>query len=135
MGNGLLLGQKLTPLSFVGSWPNVFFEQVTGSATSVGPPPSEIHQAAHLNGVRDDNRLANLEWKTPKENDRDKDVHGTRQDNKKLTAEQVAEIRATPPVIGEHTAEKLGAKYGVSDSCIRYVWRGNVTYPISASSA
>ena len=103
--------------------------------THVGPPPSGIHQAAHLNGVRDDNRLANLEWKTPKENDRDKDVHGTRQDQKRLTAEQIAEIRATPPVMGEHTAEKLGQKYGVSDSCIRYVWRGNADYPLNASSA
>ena len=44
----------------------------------VGPKPSPTHHAAHGNGRRHDNRLQNLRWATPKENDADKDVHHTR---------------------------------------------------------
>lgn len=42
-----------------------------------GEPPSPIHHAAHLNGVRNDNRASNLAWKTPSENEADKKIHGT----------------------------------------------------------
>ncbi|MET7776291.1 HNH endonuclease [Streptomyces mirabilis] len=44
----------------------------------LGPAPSPEHHAAHLNGIRTDNRVENLAWKTAGENDADKDVHGTR---------------------------------------------------------
>lgn len=42
----------------------------------VGPCPEGL-QCAHLNGVRDDNRLENLKWVTPKENCFHKIAHGT----------------------------------------------------------
>ena len=42
-----------------------------------GAPPSDQHQAAHLNGQRSDDRAENLAWKTPSENHADKIVHGT----------------------------------------------------------
>ena len=43
----------------------------------VGPPPHPHWHAAHLNNVRDDNRLENLQWKSPQENVDDKVLHGT----------------------------------------------------------
>lgn len=42
----------------------------------VGPCP-EGYQSSHENGVRSDNRLSNLSWKTPLENMADKQRHGT----------------------------------------------------------
>lgn len=42
----------------------------------VGPRPVG-KECAHLNGVRTDNRPANLAWKTHRENERDKIAHGT----------------------------------------------------------
>jgi hypothetical protein len=44
----------------------------------VGPRPATHYHAAHNNGRPHDNRLTNLRWATPKENDADKDLHGTR---------------------------------------------------------
>ena len=42
----------------------------------VGPRPLG-HECRHLNGVRDDNRVENLAWGTPRENCEDKRAHGT----------------------------------------------------------
>src|SRR4051812_44190175 len=44
----------------------------------VGPRPAPHYQAAHGNGRGRDNRVENMRWATPKENDADKDIHGTR---------------------------------------------------------
>lgn len=43
----------------------------------IGPPLSEKHEAAHLDGVRNNNVLTNLQWKTHVENEADKVIHGT----------------------------------------------------------
>lgn len=42
-----------------------------------GPPPAINMDGAHDNGVRADNRLANLLWKTKVENQEDRRRHGT----------------------------------------------------------
>lgn len=44
--------------------------------TFIGKCPIGM-QACHNNGVRDDNRLENLRWDTPKNNNADKRLHGT----------------------------------------------------------
>lgn len=41
-----------------------------------GPPPSPIHQAAHENGIRTDNRADNLRWALPIDNMADAKTHG-----------------------------------------------------------
>lgn len=57
-----------------------------------------MHEACHNNGNRSDNRLENLRWDTAKENQKDRDLHGTGQQgengpNAKLSNEQVLEMR------------------------------------------
>lgn len=65
----------------------------------VGDPPTPWHEAAHWNGIRDDNRLVNLRWATRKENHDDRYRHGTgpigeQNGNAKLSDVQVQIIRA-----------------------------------------
>ncbi len=63
----------------------------------VGPCPARM-ETRHLNGVRSDNRLENLTWGTPTENQEDKRQHGTlpcgeKQWRAKMTDASVVEIR------------------------------------------
>lgn len=42
-----------------------------------GSKPTPMHEVSHLNGIRNDNRPDNLQWKTHTENESDKRKHGT----------------------------------------------------------
>lgn len=59
-----------------------------------GDPPSFKHHAAHLNGDSLDNRAENLAWKTPKENEYDKRIHGTARIGEKHWSKTMPERRA-----------------------------------------
>ncbi len=93
----------------------------------VGPASTKPHQAAHLDGNRSNDRLSNLQWKTPKENSADKLIHGThgRGSNSgmaRLDDKKVAAIRE------QFTSRKgdikrLAKQYGVGRTTI-----GNVVY-------
>lgn len=53
------------------------------------------HYACHNNGVRDDNRLANLRWDTPRSNNLDQILHGTNFETRKTHCPRGHEL--TPP--------------------------------------
>ena len=66
--------------------------------TAFAGPCPDGHEGAHLNGVRDDNRIGNLAWTTRTENHRHKALHGTqprgeRVWNSKMTPAAVRTIR------------------------------------------
>lgn len=66
-------------------------------AAFIGPRP-DGHEACHNNGIRDDNRPANLRWDTRKGNASDRAKHGTCQagdqnNHARLTAADVIHIR------------------------------------------
>jgi hypothetical protein len=93
-----------------------------------GKPPSEKHEAAHLDGRADNNRPENLAWKTPTENAADKVRHGTapigaRNAQARLNEAIVADI------IGRYAAgeksESLAVEHHVTTSNIRAVVRGD----------
>jgi hypothetical protein len=89
----------------------------------LGKPPRGT-EVAHKNGKRADNRLSNICYKTPKENNADKLVHGThnrghRHSCVKLNESQVLEIfddwRPSPAIARE---------YGVSKSAVLNIKSG-----------
>jgi hypothetical protein len=86
-----------------------------------GPCPSG-HEAAHDNGVKNDDRLANLTWKTTLANHADKQRHGTtargeRHGLAKLDAGKVTQIRASHGA----TDSALARQFGVSRPVIKSV--------------
>jgi len=86
----------------------------------IGPcPPGYV--AAHDNGVRWDNRLSNLLWKTQQDNMADKLRHGTHQEGERhgchiLTDAEVIEIRQL--LKSGERGVAIATEFGVSDSTI-----------------
>lgn len=85
--------------------------------TFVGPCPKG-HETSHLNGDNSDNRLKNLKYETPKENQARKVQHGTdysgaRNPAAKLTESQIVKIRAS-----EESESVLAKRMGVSRATI-----------------
>lgn len=92
----------------------------------LGPKPSPQHEVAHLDGQRLNNHVSNLAWLLHSENERHKDLHGTRLrgsqiGNAKLTEAQVVLIRQALAVGIRQCA--LAQTYGVSDSTVSLIAR------------
>jgi len=80
-----------------------------------GPRPAGL-QARHINGIRTDNRAANLQWGTRLENMRDQYIHGTRiqgdsHPKSKITPE-IFDLVVTSRLSGAELARQL--KLGTS---------------------
>jgi hypothetical protein len=83
----------------------------------VGPRPSDLHEAAHGDGVRSNNRWDNLSWKTSKANKEDKFGHGTH--GLKLRTHAILSIR-TRRALG-YTFQSIGDEFGVTKSHIKKI--------------
>lgn len=84
---------------------------------SKGPAPSTKHQSAHSCGNRICVNPRHLSWKTQRENEDDKLVHGTatrgeRSSSAKLTVADVIEIRLAKGVTQKELAERFGVSRG-----------------------
>lgn len=83
-------------------------------------------QINHLNGIKSDNRIDNLEVVTASENVRHAFATGLRvpvRGHFKLTEDQVREIRRDYKR-GEVTLKMLGDRYGVCEKNVHYVVKG-----------
>jgi DNA invertase Pin-like site-specific DNA recombinase len=78
-------------------------------------------EAAHDNGVRTDNRLVNLSWKTPSGNTEDKRRHGTVAT--KLDRETVEAIRKAY-VPGITRQDDIAKQFGVAQATVGRIYRG-----------
>lgn len=94
----------------------------------VGARPLSEFNCRHLNGIRDDNRFTNLAWGTVKENDADKELHGTRArglanggwNQAKLRKEDISRIREA--VLFGARRNQLARVYGVCRQTIYNVF-------------
>lgn len=106
-----------------------------------GLPPTAAHQAAHWNGDRSDNRLANLRWATAAENAADRARHGRSRGarpgsghhNARLTDFEVAEIRRR--AAGGERGKDLAEAFRVSRPTICDILKGRTwqSHPASRS--
>lgn len=88
--------------------------------------PDGRKDAAHWNGIRHDNRLANLRWASRKENYADRVRHGRSPDGErngksKLTLQQAKRIKALA-LAGKYKQREIAAMFGISAiqvSCIK----------------
>lgn len=88
-----------------------------------GPRPGPGHEVAHGNGIRGDDCASNLRWDTPKGNQADTLIHGTRR-QLKLTASKVREIRAAFELGA--TALDLAERYGISGGLMSALVAGRI---------
>jgi hypothetical protein len=91
-----------------------------------GPRP-EGKESRHLDGIRSNNGILNLEWGTKRENSKDQFKHGTRilgesHPMRKLDESTVREMRKLRA--SGHTYQRIADRFGVDQSNVALIVKG-----------
>lgn len=86
--------------------------------------PVNGQEGAHRNGVRVDNKLWNLAWKTHAQNEADKIAHGTKLEGAKHPSARLSEADVQMVRESRQSAESLAEDLGVTANHIRGLRRG-----------
>jgi len=97
----------------------------------VGPRPPG-YEAAHLNGIRSDNRVENLKWVTKSENQNHRKLHGTEISVEgedvhwaKLSKDEVLQIKQALKNKYHGLGRKLARQFNVTPATISYINKGH----------
>lgn len=136
-------GRVLRPLKHTGGYARIMlwkdgvpwqtFVHRLVALAFLGPAPAGT-QVAHGNGDKQDNRVTNLRWATPSQNQADRELHGTgrvgvprERSNRKLGVERARAIRALCAELNGNitaTAEATGlSRTTVADVVNQRTWR------------
>lgn len=92
-----------------------------------GDPPSTKHQAAHACGNRRCVNPNHLSWKSRRDNQLDRRMHGTHATRRtKISIQQAEQIRQLK---GKETSIETAAKYGITESNVRLIQDGKTWKP------
>ena len=117
--------QKRRP--FIGLWRNnkirVIYPHKAVLEAFVGPRPQGM-EACHNNGDPFDNRLENLRWDTPRNNQLDRIKHGTSNRGERCASAKLTEAQIRAIRTDSRLQREIAAEYGVRENTISRIKSG-----------
>ncbi len=87
-----------------------------------GPPPSG-HEGCHNDGNNDNNRLSNLRWDTPSENQRDRAKHGTSNRGERCAAAKLTEKQVLEMISCGNKTKRISSQLALSEKTIETYYK------------